>query len=75
MLRRVADDFAASGGVADDDEVGEVQVLDQLREIAGVGVHVVAGIRLGRAAVTTAVVGDRAVPVVGDELDLDLPGI
>ena len=73
VLRRVPDDLAAAGGVPDHHEVVQVQRVDELGEVAGVGVHVVARVRLRRAAVAAAVVGDGPVAGVRQQLELDLP--
>ena len=42
VLRGVPDDLSAAGGVADHDNVLQVERVDELGEVAGVGVHVVA---------------------------------
>ena len=47
----VARDLTAAGRMADEDRVVQVELLDELPEIVGVGVHVVAGPRLARASV------------------------
>ena len=75
MAADVAGDLAAAGGVADQDGVVQVERLDQLREVVGVGVHVVAVPRLAGAAVAAAVVGDAAVAVGGQEEHLVVPGV
>ena len=38
----IASDLAAAGGVANVDRVLQIERLDQLRQVVGVGVHVVA---------------------------------
>jgi hypothetical protein len=75
VLSSVAHHLAAAGGVADHHQVAQVELFDELGEVAGVCVHVVAGVRLRGAAVAAAVVRDRPVTVVGEELELDLPGV
>src|SRR5262249_30875868 len=62
-------------GMADVDRVLQVEHLDELREVVGVRVHVVAGPRLARTAVAAAVVGDAAVPARGQVEHLVFPGI
>ena len=57
----VAGDLAAAGGVADVDGVLQVELFDELGEIVGIGVQVVAVPGLAGAAVTAAVVGDATV--------------
>ena len=75
MAADIAGDFAAAGGVADVDRILEVELLDQLREIVGVGVHVVAVPRLARTAVAAAVMGDAAISVRRQEEHLVFEGI
>jgi hypothetical protein len=55
--------------VTDHDEVVQIERVDELGEVAGMGVHAVAVPRLRRAAVPAAVVGDGAVAVVGEEVE------
>ena len=71
----VAGDFAAAGRVADVDGVLQVERFDELREVVGVGVHVVAVPGLARAAVAAAVVGDAAVAARGQEEHLVFEGV
>jgi len=54
-----ARDFAAAGGVADHGGVGEVEVHEELEEVVGVGVHVIAGPGLAGAAVCLVLVSRR----------------
>jgi hypothetical protein len=53
--------LAAAGGMADMDGVLQVQRPRQLDDIGGIGVHLIAGIGLGRAAMTTAVMRDHPI--------------
>jgi len=71
----VAGDLAATGGVADEDDVAEVERVEERREIVRVRVHVVAGPRLARAAVAAAVVGDDAMAALGHEHHLQIPRV
>src|SRR3989442_3779986 len=57
---READDFATTGGVADMDRVGQVELRDERCEVIGVRVHVIAVPRLARAPVPTPAMGDCA---------------
>jgi hypothetical protein len=57
----VTRDFTATGGVADMDDILEVELLDKLGEVVGVGIHVVAGPGLARTAMAAAVMGDAAI--------------
>ena len=71
----IAGDLAAAGRVADVDGVLEVELLDQFREIVGVGVHVVAVPRLARAAMAAAIMGDAAIAARREEEHLVLEGV
>ena len=57
----IAGNFAAACGMADMDGVLEIELLHELREVVGVGVHVVAGPRLARTPVAAAVMRDAAI--------------
>jgi hypothetical protein len=61
--------------VADEHHVVEVQVLQQLCQVVGVGVEVVAVPRPGRATAAPAIVRDGTVAVVGHEFQLVVPGV
>ena len=63
----VARDFAAARGVADMDGILEIELLDQLREVVGVSVHVVAGPRLARPAMAATVMRDAAIAARGEK--------
>ena len=65
MVADIAGDFAAARGVADMDRVRQVERLNKLREVVGVGIHVVALPGLARPAMAAAVMGDAAVSVRG----------
>jgi hypothetical protein len=60
-LGDIAGHFAAAGGMADVDGVLQVQRIGQRRHIGDIGVHVMSGRGLGRAAMATAVMGDDAI--------------
>ena len=51
----------------------EVEVLGELRDVAGVGVHLVTVEGLRRAAVSAAIVGDHAKPFREEEHELRIP--
>src|SRR5262245_18383977 len=53
-----ADDFATTGGVADMDRVGQVELRDGRREVVGIRAPVIAVPWLARAPVPTAVMGN-----------------
>jgi hypothetical protein len=61
--------------VADEGDVAQVEVGDEVVEVVGEGVEVVAVPGLVGAAVAAAAVGDGAVAVVGGGLELVLPGV
>jgi hypothetical protein len=71
----IVGDLAAARRMADQNDVLEVERLDQRREIVGVGVHVVAEVRLVRAAVAAPVMCDHAEAVVEHEQHLPVPGV
>ena len=75
MAADVAGDFAAAGRVADMDRVLQVELLDQRRQVVGVGVHVVAVPGLARTPVTATVVRNAAISVRGQKNHLVFPGI
>ena len=72
MTADVARDLATAGGMADMDGVSQVELLDELGQIIGIGVHVVAGPRLARPAVTATVMGNAEISVRGQEEHLVL---
>jgi hypothetical protein len=59
----VAGNFAAASGVADMDRVFQIEFLHELREVIGIGVHVVAAPGLARTAVAAAVMRDDTISV------------
>jgi hypothetical protein len=67
--------FAAARRKAEQHRVPDVQVVEQLGQVVGVVVHVVAVPRLARAAVAAAVVGDAAVALAGEEDHLRFPAV
>ena len=72
---REAGDFATTGGVADMDRVGQVELRDGRREVVGIRVHVIAVPWLAHAPVPTAVMGDAAVAAGGEKHHLVFPGV
>src|SRR3546814_8555176 len=71
----VAGHLAAAGRMADEDRVFEVQMLDQRRQVVGVGIHLVAVPGLAGAAVAAAIMANGAIALGGEEHHLRLPGI
>src|SRR5664280_2033355 len=71
----IAGNFATTRGEADQSRVFEIERFDESRQVIGVGIHVVAGPRLARAAMATTVMGDRAIAVGCQEEHLSLPTI
>jgi hypothetical protein len=69
----VVDRFAAAGRVADVDGVLQVQVVGQGDDVGGVGVHLVAGVGLARAAVAATVMGDDPETLAQEEHHLVVP--
>jgi len=58
MAADVSRHFTAAGRVSDEDGIFEIELLDERRQVVGVGVHVVAVPWLARAAVSATVVRD-----------------
>jgi hypothetical protein len=59
--------FAATRRKADQHGVGHVEMIEQLGQVVGIVVHVVAVPWLARTAVAAPVMGDAAVAVAGQE--------
>ena len=73
MAADVACHLPAARGVPDVDGVMQVKVLDQVGEVVGVVVHVIALADLRGAAVPAPVMGDHPVAVVQEEQHLGVP--
>src|SRR6266403_2028852 len=71
----IAGNFAAAGGMADMNSVSQIELLHELREVIGIGVHVVAVPGLARTAVAATVVGDDTIAMGGEIEHLVLKGI
>ncbi|MNS14787.1 hypothetical protein D3C72_464110 [compost metagenome] len=67
--------FAATGGETEQHGVLQIEPFDQLRQIVGVMVHVVARPRLAGTTMTATVVGDDPVTLVGEEDHLRFPAV
>src|ERR1700759_1249971 len=74
-LRNISGHFSTACGVTDVDGIPEVQFRYDSGCIRGVGVHVMSFVRLGRAAVPTAVVGDDTISVMEEKHHLSVPVI
>jgi len=70
VAANVARHLAAAGGVPHVDRVCDVEELDQLGEIVGVGVQIVAVPRLAGAAMAAAVVSNATEAIVAEEVHL-----
>jgi hypothetical protein len=57
------------------DGILEIELSNKLREIVGVGVHVVAAPRLARTSVAATIVGDAAISLRSQKEHLVLKGI
>src|SRR5256885_2923797 len=68
-------DFAAASGVANHHDVFQIQLLEQLRQVIGISVHVVSIPRLAGTAVTATIVRDAAIALRGEKEHLRFPGI
>src|SRR5882762_8433077 len=73
--RGLAAVFSMSGGTTDVDRPLKVELLDQLRQGVGVGVHVVAVPRLAGAAMPSTVMSDATVSVGSQEKHLVFEGV
>ena len=73
MPADITGDFTAAGGVAHVNRVLQVELFRELRQIVGVGVHVIAVPGLGGAAMTTAVVGDDSISLLTEKQHLSIP--
>src|ERR1700722_14451459 len=73
MAPDIAGHFAAAGRVADMDRVPEIEKIGELRQIVGVGVHVIAVPGLVRTAMATTVMGSHPVAVRCEEQHLAVP--
>src|ERR1700675_3013601 len=73
MTAEIVGDFAAAGGMSDHDRVFEIEGIEQLRQIVGVGVHLIAVPGLAGAAVASAVVRDDAIAALAEEQHLAVP--
>jgi len=71
----IASDFAATRGKADQDGALQVERFDELREVVGIRVHLVAIPGLARPAMAATVMANAAIAVVGKEQHLRLPAI
>ncbi len=75
MAADIAGDFAAARGVADVDRFRQVKRFDELGEVVGVRVHIIAAPGLARAPMATAVMGEAAVAAGGQKQHLVFPGV
>ena len=71
----IARDFPASGGVAHQRGVLEIERLDDGRKIVGIAVHVVSGGGLAGPAMATPVMGNHAEAVLREEKHLAVPRV
>ncbi len=67
--------LAATGGMADQHRVFQIERVDERREIVGVVVHVVAVPGLARSSTAATVMGDGAIAMGGHEDQLVVPGV
>src|SRR5215470_13836159 len=75
MTADIAGDFTAASRVAHMDRVLQIERFSKLRQIVGVGVHVVAAPWLARSAMAAAVMGNAAVSARCQEKHLIFPGV
>ena len=71
----VADDLAATGGVAYEHGVLEIECLDHGCEIVSIAIHVIPRRGLARPAMSTTVVCDHAEAVLHEEKQLAVPSV
>ena len=71
----VAGNLTAAGRMADQGDALQIERFDELRQVVGVGVHIVTVPGLARTAVAATIMGDAAI-AVGSQVDhLAFPGI
>ncbi len=75
VARQVAGDIATAHGEAHQGDVAQIQVLDQLLDVVGEGVVVIAIPRLAGAPEAAPVEGDGAVAVAGQMMHLVVPHV
>jgi riboflavin biosynthesis pyrimidine reductase len=71
----VADDLSATGRVADQGDVVDIECFNEFCEVVRVGVHIVPIRGLAGAAVAATIMGDAAITARRQEDHLALPGI
>src|SRR4029077_12784889 len=64
MPSQIVRHLAAAGGMTDMDGVAQVEMRRQSRQVVGIMVHIVAVGSLGRATMSTAIVGDDAIAML-----------
>src|SRR6185369_9138883 len=75
MTADVASHFTTAGRVAHVNCILEIERFDERVEIVGVRVHVVSIPRLARATVSTTIMSDAAIAILGQEEHLVLKGV
>src|SRR5713101_349494 len=75
MTADIVRHLASAGRMADQNQIVQVELFDELGKVIGILVHVVAVPRLIRLAVAAAVVSDDTVSVLAKEQHLRLPGV
>src|SRR5580704_11776516 len=75
MAADVVHHLAAAGRMANQSEVAQVELFDQLGEIAGILIHVVAVPRLIRFAMATPVMSDDPIAVLTEEQHPRVPAV
>ena len=73
VATHVAGNLPTAGGMSDEDDVGEVKVVDEFGEVVAVLVHVMTAPGLAGPAVAPAVVRDHPITVTGQEEHLRVP--
>src|SRR5674476_569738 len=71
----ITGNFAAARGEADEDDTFQIELFDEIREVVGIGVHLVATPGLARPAMAATVMGNAAIAVRGQEQHRSLPAI
>ena len=75
MTGDITRDLAAAYGMADMNGILEIELFDQLRQVVGVGVQVIAVPGLARAAMAATIMGDTAIAARGKEKHLIFEGV
>jgi hypothetical protein len=75
MSANVSRYLPAAGGVPDVNSILQIKGLNQGRQVVGIGIHVITGPGLARAAMAPTIVCDDAEAMLTEKKHLVIPGI